>query len=136
MSPATLLNQLVSVVAAGPPAWLGPAVIVISALIVTAATIDIVSRHRHRDLQRLFTSTQKQIIRDRAHGRCEHVLLGHRCRRADTQADHILPWSCGGRTELDNAQLLCRRHNIAKSNTWPSPGYHTRLTRRRTHDHP
>lgn len=136
MSPATLLNQLVSVVAAGPPAWLGPAVIVISALIVTAAAIDIVSRHRHRDPQRLFTSTQKQIIRDRAHGRCEHVLLGHRCRRAGTQADHILPWSRGGRTELDNAQLLCRRHNIAKSNKWPSPGYHTRLTRRRTHYHP
>lgn len=34
----------------------------------------------------------------------------------ELQMDHIDPWSLGGRTELSNAQLLCRVCNTAKSN--------------------
>lgn len=30
------------------------------------------------------------------------------------QADHVLAWSKGGKTNLDNAQLLCSRHNQSK----------------------
>ncbi|MBR6190264.1 MAG: HNH endonuclease [Prevotella sp.] len=30
--------------------------------------------------------------------------------------DHKCPWSLGGRTELSNAQLLCRACNSRKSN--------------------
>ena len=31
-------------------------------------------------------------------------------------ADHITPWSKGGHTTLDNGQMLCRDHNLQKSN--------------------
>lgn len=34
----------------------------------------------------------------------------------ELEMDHIIPWSCGGPTELSNAQLLCKRCNILKSN--------------------
>ena len=32
------------------------------------------------------------------------------------EVDHIIPWSKGGRTTLDNAQLLCKKHNSGKGN--------------------
>lgn len=32
------------------------------------------------------------------------------------EVDHIKPWSDGGRTILDNAQLLCKHHNTSKGN--------------------
>lgn len=33
----------------------------------------------------------------------------------EMQADHIKPWSKGGKTVLDNCQMLCKRHNLQKS---------------------
>ena len=32
----------------------------------------------------------------------------------DLEKDHITPWSKGGRTIVDNLQLLCKTHNAAK----------------------
>lgn len=34
----------------------------------------------------------------------------------ELEMDHKVAWSKGGRTELSNAQLLCKPHNIQKSN--------------------
>ena len=34
----------------------------------------------------------------------------------EMEADHITPWSEGGKTVLENCQLLCREHNRRKSN--------------------
>ncbi|MBQ8985498.1 DUF262 domain-containing protein [Candidatus Saccharibacteria bacterium] len=34
----------------------------------------------------------------------------------EMQADHIIPWSKGGKTTLENCQLLCARHNLIKNN--------------------
>ncbi|MBM3581177.1 MAG: HNH endonuclease [Alphaproteobacteria bacterium] len=31
--------------------------------------------------------------------------------------DHIVPWSKGGETIMDNLQTLCERCNLGKSNT-------------------
>ena len=35
---------------------------------------------------------------------------------SEMEGDHITPWSEGGRTEEDNLQMLCKRHNRLKSN--------------------
>ena len=34
----------------------------------------------------------------------------------EMHADHIIPWSKGGHTTLENGQMLCREHNLAKGN--------------------
>lgn len=36
----------------------------------------------------------------------------------EMQADHIMPWSKGGKTEPDNCQMLCKKHNAEKGNRW------------------
>ena len=33
------------------------------------------------------------------------------------QVDHVVPWSLGGETIIDNLQTLCQKCNIGKSNT-------------------
>ena len=35
--------------------------------------------------------------------------------REEMEADHIVPWSKGGKTTLENCQILCKRHNQLKS---------------------
>jgi hypothetical protein len=52
----------------------------------------------------------------------------HRCvycgSRAVLQVDHIRPWALGGLTALFNLAVLCRAHNLVKSNYWRDPdGY-------------
>ena len=34
----------------------------------------------------------------------------------DIHFDHIFPWSKGGETTLENLQILCKAHNLAKGN--------------------
>ncbi|MCF0210255.1 MAG: DUF262 domain-containing protein [Bacteroidales bacterium] len=34
----------------------------------------------------------------------------------EMEADHIIPWSKGGKTTIDNCQMLCKKDNIEKSN--------------------
>ena len=48
---------------------------------------------------------------------------GNKCRLCgitvtgdDIHFDHILPWSKGGETTLENLQILCKKHNLAKGN--------------------
>ena len=33
----------------------------------------------------------------------------------EMEADHIQPWSKGGKTEESNCQMLCKKHNASKS---------------------
>lgn len=46
----------------------------------------------------------------------------HRCvychSTLNLQVDHVMPWSCGGRTWLPNLVTLCGRCNRVKSNYW------------------
>lgn len=34
----------------------------------------------------------------------------------DMDADHVTPWSNGGKTDISNCQLLCKTHNRSKGN--------------------
>lgn len=36
----------------------------------------------------------------------------------EMHADHIMPWSKGGKTEESNCQMLCATHNESKGNKW------------------
>lgn len=69
------------------------------------------------DPQRNFTKDIKDELYCRS-PRCVHVSDdGTRCTESSynkLEVDHILPWSKGGRTKLDNAQLLCKSHNTSK----------------------
>lgn len=67
------------------------------------------------DGKRLFSSEQRRILfNSAAEPRCE--ACGKKLGWEDFTADHIHPFSKGGRTALANAALLCRRHNSAKGN--------------------
>ena len=63
---------------------------------------------------RLFNDRQKNIAFEAQAGKCV------KCKQVFTienlQADHIVPWSQGGKTIQSNCQLLCQRCNATKSN--------------------
>lgn len=90
-------------------------------------------RRRWRDPIRLFTWEQKKRLLVTAGHRCEYKpLLGRRCRATiGLQADHIVPWSRGGATQLWNAQLLCVTHNRRKADLMPALLHRRRLARLR-----
>lgn len=70
---------------------------------------------------RIFTSEQKrELIKNKSlmnpAGKCECQLCHKWFYPEELEMDHIEPWSKGGRTELSNAQLLCRTCNARKGN--------------------
>lgn len=69
------------------------------------------------DPQRTFDKTTKDILYSRS-PRCAHINDdGTRCTETSyskLEVDHIIPWANGGRTTIDNAQLLCKHHNTSK----------------------
>jgi len=70
---------------------------------------------QRKDSARAFSQEQRRILwNSTTTPRCSvgnHVLTW-----ADFTIDHVDPWSRGGRTDLDNAALMCRRHNSGKGN--------------------
>ncbi|ECH6755935.1 TPA: HNH endonuclease family protein [Salmonella enterica] len=62
---------------------------------------------------RAFTDKQKREAYERQKGICprcgNHYLLN------EMEADHITPWSEGGKTTAENCQMLCKMDNRAKS---------------------
>ena len=50
-------------------------------------------------------------------GTWHHVSRKHLHRYNDMHADHIDPWSKGGKTNEDNCQMLCKECNRRKSAT-------------------
>jgi 5-methylcytosine-specific restriction endonuclease McrA len=83
------------------------------------------------DSRRAFTPAQRLAATRHSGGRCEHSAFTFRCRRPGEHADHIVPWSRGGATEMSNLQWLCSMHNLRKSNLMPSGFYIARLVSRR-----
>ena len=76
---------------------------------------------RHLNL-RAFSPAQKRQIFERDGGKCQ----GRNCSveggvaiedLSHGEFDHITPWSQGGKTEVENGQLLCRDCNRRKSDT-------------------
>lgn len=68
---------------------------------------------KHLNL-RSFPEKEKREMYDRQKGICPH------CKKhfpiEGMEADHIIPWHQGGKTEIANGQMLCREDNRRKSN--------------------
>lgn len=77
------------------------------------------------DSKRLFNEAEKIKIYRRDNGLCQQCLLEGkpedlaRVSWGEYQADHIFPHAKGGKTIIDNAQVLCRYHNSRKSASLP-----------------
>jgi HNH endonuclease. len=58
----------------------------------------------------------KRFVFNRAQGKCEYVYpSGKRCcSQFQTQFDHVIAFSKGGKATIENMQLLCRVHNFEK----------------------
>lgn len=69
---------------------------------------------------RAFTDNQKRAVYEAQNGFCPHCVAENRAKTQygieEMEADHITPWSQGGKTEISNCQMLCREHNRVKSN--------------------
>ena len=74
----------------------------------------ITNQEKHLSL-RLFNNKQKTIAFQKQAGKCV------KCKQTfdieNLQADHVTPWSQGGKTVQENCQLLCQPCNARKSNT-------------------
>ncbi|MBR2520547.1 MAG: DUF262 domain-containing protein [Selenomonadaceae bacterium] len=62
---------------------------------------------------RQFDDDIKQEVYERQSGIC--AKCKKHCELEDMEADHIDPWSKGGKTTIDNCQLLCKNCNRRKS---------------------
>ena len=66
-----------------------------------------------KDPKRNFDEAQRQVIFRRDNGICK--MCGKQCEWDAWEADHIVPWSKGGKTEVENGQVLCPSCNSKKS---------------------
>ena len=72
---------------------------------------------KHLNL-RAFDDNIKGSVYERQNGRCPKTCpkgLSKKWKIEEMEADHIDPWSKGGRTTEDNCQMLCRECNRRKS---------------------
>lgn len=67
---------------------------------------------RHLNI-RAFTESQKRAAYERQAGICKKC--GKYFGLKDMEADHITPWSKGGKTSIENCQMLCLECNRRKS---------------------
>jgi len=71
---------------------------------------------KHLNL-RVFTPQQKRTVYERQKGRCNNKQCADAGKKFDIdemEADHITPWSQGGKTILENCQMLCKECNRRK----------------------
>ncbi len=67
---------------------------------------------KHLNL-REFSDSVKNATYQKQNGIC--VKCGKKFELKDMQADHITPWSKGGKTNAQNCQMLCANCNRTKS---------------------
>jgi len=63
---------------------------------------------------RLFSDKQKREVYEKQNGICHKCLKPFELK--EMEADHIKPWSQGGKTDAANCQMLCKDCNRRKSN--------------------
>ncbi len=73
----------------------------------------VLSRDERKLSIRAFTENMKREAYERQSGIC--IKCGNHFELNQMDADHITPWSKGGRTIADNCQMLCRHCNRTKS---------------------
>lgn len=68
---------------------------------------------------RAFTDNEKRKVYERQGGICPLCAAEHREKTHyeidEMEADHITPWREGGKTNIENCQMLCKEHNRRKS---------------------
>jgi hypothetical protein len=62
---------------------------------------------------RAFTEAQKRAAYERQKGVCP--VCGNHFELSGMEADHITPWHLGGKTSVENCQMLCQEDNRRKS---------------------
>ena len=62
---------------------------------------------------RAFTESQKRSAYEKQNGICKNC--GKHFDIKEMEADHITPWHAGGKTSIDNCQMLCKDCNRRKS---------------------
>ena len=63
---------------------------------------------------RAFSDSDKDTMYERQQGICP--MCGGHFERNEMHGDHIVTWSKGGKTTLDNGQMLCKDCNLKKGN--------------------
>ena len=63
---------------------------------------------------RAFSDSQKRTVYTQQGGTC--TCCGKKYKYEEMEGDHITPWSKGGKTKIENLQMLCRDCNRRKSN--------------------
>ena len=72
-----------------------------------------------KDQNRIFTPDQRAVIYRIGKGKC--AMCDIAVSEDSFEADHIKPWSKGGRTIIANGQILCAACNHSKSNKYEDP---------------
>jgi len=69
-----------------------------------------------KDNIRLFSHEQRLAIYRKNNGICQIKIKydGNKCDWDNWQADHIIPWSKGGKTTVENGQVACPACNASK----------------------
>ena len=67
-------------------------------------------------------ATQTAKAEKKGVSNCSHCTIGHDANKAkiwslsDMDADHVLAWSKGGKSDIKICEMLCKTHNRAKGN--------------------
>lgn len=76
-----------------------------------------------KDSKRSFTELERIIIYREGKGFCQECLREGKLENeakvswSNYQADHVIPHAKGGKTTLENSELLCSYHNQSKGST-------------------
>lgn len=84
----------------------------------------LLSNRSHNDEKylsiRTFTDSQKMTVYEKQNHKCPICMkngITTEYKLDEMEGDHIIPWSKGGHTTIDNLQMLCKKCNSTKSNT-------------------